>query len=239
MFLARFGQALFFAAFVWMLYVALEPLVRRRWPDLLISWTRLLAGGFRDPLVGRDSLVGILIGGAAAIVLHLANALPAWANVADMTPIPPGERHLGPPEDLVGGIFFFTAFSIVEALAIMALLILSRVALRRKWLALGASVLVLTILGLSGENIAVEAPMSLSLAVLTVFVATRFGLLALALRIFTYHLLTLFPLTFDFSLWYAGRSLFVVLVVVGLALFSFRTSLGGKPVFGGVALEEA
>jgi serine/threonine-protein kinase len=239
MFLARCGEALFNAAFVWVLYVALEPVVRRRWPDLLISWTRLLAGGFRDPLVGHDSLVGILIGGAAAIVLHVANALPAWANIPQMTPVPPANRPLGAPQALFGGIFFFAALSVVEALAIMALLILSRVVFRRRWLALGASLLVLTVLGLTGENIAVEAPMSLVLAVLIVFVATRFGLLALAFRQLTYHLLTVFPLTLDFSRWYAGRSLFVVLVVVGLALFSFRTSLGGKPVFGGVALEEA
>jgi eukaryotic-like serine/threonine-protein kinase len=239
MFLARFGQALFFAAFVWMLYVALEPLVRRRWPDLLISWTRLLAGGFRDPLVGRDGLVGILFGGATAIVLLAANGLPAWWNVPRMTPVPPAERLLGAPTDLVGGICFFATLSIVEALATMALLILSRIVLRRGWLALGASVLVLTVLGLSGENIAVEAPMSLVIAFLTVFAATRFGLLTLALRQFAYHLLTLFPLTLDFSRWYAGRSLLVVLVVVGLALYAFRASLGGKPVFVGAALEEA
>jgi serine/threonine-protein kinase len=239
MFLARFGQALFFASFVWVLYVALEPLVRRRWPDLLISWTRLLAGGFRDPLVGRDGLVGILFGGATAIVLLTANGLPAWWNVPGMTPVPPAQRHLGAPTDLVGGICFFAALSIVEALAAMALLILSRIVLRRGWLALGATVLVLTVLGLSGENIAVEAPMSLILATLIVFIATRLGLLALVLRQFAYRLLTLFPLTLDFSRWYAGRSLVVLIVLAGLALYAFRTSLGGKPVFGGVALEEA
>jgi hypothetical protein len=42
-------------AFVyWILYVALEPGVRRMWPDIFIGGTRLLAGRIRDPLVGRD-----------------------------------------------------------------------------------------------------------------------------------------------------------------------------------------
>jgi len=36
--------ALFFAGVCWLLYVALEPLIRRRWPDSLIAWTRLLSG---------------------------------------------------------------------------------------------------------------------------------------------------------------------------------------------------
>ena len=43
-------------------YVALEPLIRRRWPALLISWTRAWRGGLRGPLVGRDLLLGLLSG---------------------------------------------------------------------------------------------------------------------------------------------------------------------------------
>src|SRR6185295_12973765 len=49
---------------VWIFYIALEPVIRRRWPQTLISWTRLLSGEWRDPLVGRDVLVGC----AAAVV---------------------------------------------------------------------------------------------------------------------------------------------------------------------------
>jgi hypothetical protein len=40
---------------------ALEPYLRRRWPERIISWNRLLAGEFRDPLVGRDILIGSLL----------------------------------------------------------------------------------------------------------------------------------------------------------------------------------
>ena len=68
----NFGELALFNEFVawgllwsgslWVLYIAMEPFVRRRWPATLISWSRLLAGGFRDPLVGRDVLVGCLFG---------------------------------------------------------------------------------------------------------------------------------------------------------------------------------
>ena len=50
------------AALVWLLYVALEPYVRRRWPQTIISWTRVLNGQRRDPVVGGHMLVGILFG---------------------------------------------------------------------------------------------------------------------------------------------------------------------------------
>ncbi|MBD0314711.1 MAG: hypothetical protein ICV86_18265 [Microcoleus sp. T3-bin5] len=53
---------LFFAILTWIFYIALEPFIRRRWSELMISWSRLMAGDFRDPLVGRDILVGGLLG---------------------------------------------------------------------------------------------------------------------------------------------------------------------------------
>ena len=50
------------------LYLALEPFVRRRWPQSLISWTRLLAGDVRDPLVAGHILLATAFGVAIAIV---------------------------------------------------------------------------------------------------------------------------------------------------------------------------
>jgi serine/threonine-protein kinase len=43
---------------VWLMYLGFEPFVRRRWPRVLVGWSRLLSGNFRDPLAGRDLLVG-------------------------------------------------------------------------------------------------------------------------------------------------------------------------------------
>jgi hypothetical protein len=54
--------ALLTGGLFWILYVALEPFMRRRWPQVLVSGTRFLAGNWRDPLVGRDALVGCACG---------------------------------------------------------------------------------------------------------------------------------------------------------------------------------
>jgi len=51
-----FGSTLMAAALLWVIYVALEPYVRRFWPDGILGWTRLMAGYMRDPRVGRDVL---------------------------------------------------------------------------------------------------------------------------------------------------------------------------------------
>ena len=53
--------AAFVAGFGGLLYLAVEPFVRRYWPDALISLMRLIGGRFRDPLVASHLLVGISV----------------------------------------------------------------------------------------------------------------------------------------------------------------------------------
>jgi len=63
------GVVLFWAAFVYTTYLAIEPYFRRRWPRLLVSWSRVLSGRFADPRVGRDLLVGCLAGALMGILV--------------------------------------------------------------------------------------------------------------------------------------------------------------------------
>ena len=62
------GVVLFGASFAYTTYLAIEPYFRRRWPRLLVSWSRVLRGRFADPRVGRDVLVGCLAGTLMCIV---------------------------------------------------------------------------------------------------------------------------------------------------------------------------
>jgi hypothetical protein len=68
------------SAAIWIVYLALEPFVRRFWPEILISWSRVLAGRFNDVRVGRDILIGISLG-AVAFLTRQADMLlghAAW-----------------------------------------------------------------------------------------------------------------------------------------------------------------
>jgi hypothetical protein len=51
------------------------------------------------------------------------------------------------------------------------------------------------------------------------------------------HFLEL-PLTTDSSAWYAGTSLFLLLVLAALAVYGFRIALAGRPIFSGIRLED-
>ena len=59
-------------------YMALEPDVRRRSPETLVSWSRAIDGRLRDPLVGRDLLIGIAVGGLLQLLTQGAHLAPAW-----------------------------------------------------------------------------------------------------------------------------------------------------------------
>jgi hypothetical protein len=237
-----FSEALAFsllgASFVWLTYMALEPFARRRWPDLLISWTRLFAGRWRDPLVGRDLLIGILAGVLVALVVYAEQSVPAFTNVRAMTPMAPRVEMLGSLRQVASWLMQRLGDAI-PTLAIMSLLVLLSVLLRRRWLAIAASALVLALLYLvASENLRVDLPAALVLGALMVLVAARFGILALYATFLTFFLLFSCPLTLDFSRWYAGRSLFVLLIIVGLAFGGFWVALGGKSPFGALALED-
>ena len=85
------SNALLFGVFLWVLYLAVEPYARRNWPHMLISWTRLLGGGFRDPLVGRDLLVGAAGAALTETVRNLFAAL--WPGSASPAPLAPYLRR--------------------------------------------------------------------------------------------------------------------------------------------------
>jgi serine/threonine-protein kinase len=239
-----FGACLAFglstSSFVWVLYVALEPYVRRRWPATLVSWSRLLAGGYRDPLVGRDMLAGCLLSLAGICVVRLAWFVPLWLGS------PPVQPYAGPTWQLLGARVIISTLSsniivaILASLGQLAFLFLFRTLLRKDWAAAVAFVLFFGLVGSvqSGGNVAVFLVPRLILAALSVYLLIRFGVLALAASGVFDVFLGSFPLTTQMSAWYADTSLAGMLLMAAIAFYAFHTSLGGRSPFGASELEE-
>jgi predicted Ser/Thr protein kinase len=225
------SSALFFSAIVWALYIALEPYVRRHWPTSLITWSRVLAGKFTDPLVGRDLLIGILFG-LCFTLLHKLPYLIFSQPAADVKL----EILLGVRFG-VGDLLDSTGGAVIVPLAITFLLTLLRALLRRDWLAGTVVVLISVLPGLLSTSLSV-AVVGLIFGSLIVLAFIRFGLLALAASILIFFWLSSLPFTTNLSAWYAGTSLFVMFLVTALAALAFYTSLGGQKVFKGKLLEE-
>ncbi len=226
-FAGAFGIAALFAAFSGLGYAAFEPYVRRKWPHVLISWSRLLAGRWRDPLIGRDLLVGVLSGMAWDLAELAPEAVAAKAHVAGATPFvflrsftPSAGSFLGE------AVRFSLPWVVSESLGFLGALFFLSAALRSR----AAAVVLLTILSIathvSGEYVYVGVLREVLALALQLACLLRFGLLSFCVAGGTSSILLLSPLTLDPSRWYAERSLFIIVVVLALTLWGVRTSLG-------------
>jgi serine/threonine-protein kinase len=227
--------ALFLAGVCWLLYVALEPLIRRRWPDSLISWTRLLSGRFSDPLVGRSLLAGALLGVFAGIAgegLQLARR--AFEATPPMPAFPWVETLRGPRA--VASHLVNPAVAMFFALATAMLFFLIRAILRKEWLAAAVFVLFFTAPSFLIGGL-ISGAFALVVAAAEIFVFLRFGLLSWVFANLFGHCLQ-FPLTTDSSAWYFGTSLFVLGVLAAIAVSGFRIALAGRPMLSGMRLED-
>jgi serine/threonine-protein kinase len=232
-FIAGVQRILYWTFFFWVVYLAFEPFVRRRWPGRIVSWSRVLAGGFRDPLVGRDILIGAVFGlGIILSNFYLASLVPQWFGYPP--PIPwfdfPATQLLGIrsfpfgiTQQIFGGLF--------QSFILLFFLLLLYIILRRERLAAVAVWLIGTVaLSLTHET-ALGVPFSCLAAFLVVWVLYRYGLLALISAIFFLHLHIFYPVTSDFSAWYAADFVLALLIALALAGFGFYTSLAGQPLF--------
>jgi len=228
------------AAFVWILYIALEPYVRRRWPATLVSWSRLLAGSFRDPLVGRDVLAGCLLTTVSVAVVRVGGLAALWLGYPPVQPYGGPEREFLGARAIISAVSGSLMFAIFIGLAILFFLFVLRVLLRKGWAAAVAFVLFFTFVEAllpTGAPV-VFAIRGLILYSLTVFLLVRFGLLALIASELFGEFLGNFPLTTDPSAWYSSIGFAGILLMAAMVLYAFYTSLGGRPMFGSATLEE-
>jgi len=223
------STGLFTSGVTWMLYMAVEPWVRRHWPQTIISWSRLLSGQVRDPLVGRDILFGVILG-------------VVWILVFQIRSIPimrmGGAPYLFSTEMLMGGREAMGAWlrqwpqSIQTTLIFFFVLFGLKVLLRKEWIAAIVFVAIFAVpRSLTSPYIAVEMPAQILVYAIAVLIVVRFGFVPLACAIFTIDLLANVPFSPDFSAWYMTTSILMLLSVVALAGWGFYHSLGGEPVW--------
>lgn len=235
-----FGRALFDGLYVWVIYVALEPLVRRRWPEGMVSWTRLLAGRLQDPMVGRDLLIGIGVGLAVMLVQGLLIVIPSrlgWPthlNAIDFDTLAGPAKWMASAMGVLIGV-------VSQSLILMFALSLMRLILRRDWAATAAFFLLcFTILTLTTWPIldALALVFGALAGALISWSAVRFGLLAMTSAIFTVVLFQSFPVAAWPGAWYAAPGLFVFLLLAVLVAFAARAALAGRSLLDMRVLNE-
>ena len=229
------------AALLWVIYVALEPYVRRLWPDSLLGWSRLMTGHVRDPRVGRDVLVGMAVGVAVSLVDVARRMTIPWLgySVPSATYGSAIEVLNGPA--MIAATWLTSANGAMQSALILLLMItLVRLTLRRTWLAVPVATLLLSFPaaqqgGTTNTNLILLFPI-LSGIFLTLLVF-RAGLLAFAVAWFVWSVASNVPLVQDWVHWSAAPGNWTLAALVALALFGFSAARAGQPLLGAILRE--
>ena len=227
---------LFFASVVWLFYLALEPYVRRLWPELLIGWSRLLSGRVKDPLVGRDVLIGVAAGTVGALLIAAPEIIAQVTGRSVQTPYLPNSTILLGTRYSVAAALETVRSALTDALQGMCIVVFFRILVRRTWLVMLLSTLAILPIAMSGtftgELLVLDVTVSLLGIALVFGVLLRFGLLALVVTFYTFLLIGQFPPTIDFARPYAGSCVIVLAALAALSMFGFYASRDGEPLFG-------
>jgi hypothetical protein len=232
--------AMFYAANSWILYMALEPYIRRRWPYRIISWNRLLSGKFHDPMVGRDILIGASFGTAFTL---LASYSYLGMKLLGMPPDKPPSVSLDTllgTRNMMGQFLGMQKEIVMDPLYVFFTLLLLSSIFHKDWRAFVIAWILFTFGG--AMLFGIQHPINLAVIGLVVAgylsVLARFGLLATIAFQFCNFVLLNFPLTSNFANWYAGTTVFALLITVGFALYGFFAAISGQAVFGRGLLQE-
>jgi serine/threonine-protein kinase len=235
--------ALTIAVLFWGGYVALEPYVRRFWPESIVSWSRLLSGRFRDPLVGRDILVGFTVSaglGAVGLLFFW------WAESRELIPMLANQGHDSAMQGgrfVIGKLFSTPLVSLSFASVVILFFLILRLIVRLTWLAVVIlSVIWGLLMGLQWVVLLfARGPVigtfifgfawGVVMTVVVVGLLIRFGVLALFADAFCSTLVTSFAITADSSAPYFSASLIGPLAAALLVVFAYRAALAGRPLF--------
>ena len=213
----------FVAAFTGGLYLAVEPHVRRNWPDALISWSRLLTGQTRNALVASHVLVGL----ALKLAIFFAGTL---FFVTGAPRLPQRIGFLDSGAASLATLFELSLDALLYVVSFILTIVILRLLLRRLWIADLIGSLLLSIILTTGAVTGGSDLMGRAYLVLhalgMLWLLRRFGLLALLAGLTAEFILVTQPLIY--STWYTTRGLLPVAIVAVVATWALWVIVSDK-----------
>jgi hypothetical protein len=229
------ADQLFRAGIAWLAYLGIEPWIRRHWPTSLISWTRVLSGSFRDPLVGRDVLIGIAFGVAGAIYPGLIEYALQVSGGDVVNPAFTGIWALTTPRYVGASLLAGVGNAMFNTLLLTLLYVVFRRRLGRPWLAALATTVMLTLVITAEDGFgsgAIGFLMIASISALIIAPLHFHGMLPFMAAFCVRQVLISNTLTADLGAWYAGPTWVIGAALIALAVTAFLNSRAGAPTFG-------
>jgi serine/threonine-protein kinase len=222
---AAAAQALWFSALLGLLYLAIEPHVRRIWPQLLITWSRLMRGAVRDPLLGRDLLVGAAAGVLMTLVTYAHYLVPDLAGWRPFRPSGIDWGALGDTGDRLAIVTSSLSGALRQAVTGGVGLVLIRRLVPQQWLTYAIATFAFAFLAAQGQietgRIWLDLVFGAALVALVLGSIVRWGFVAGAVAFFVHFITLRVPVTLDSSRLHFEVGLVAALIAVGLAVAGF------------------
>ena len=224
------GLSVLAGSMVWLFYLALEPYVRRLRPWTLVSWTRLLNGGVRDAVVGRDVLVGLTFGTALTLLFLATCGLLVLLGLPERAPEMVAIDTLLSSRILLSFVASMPVSATLQGLTFLLLFLVLRLVTRRDWIAAAILVAFLVTSDLIDSDVHrtlwLMLPLATALWASFVMLMLRFGVLAAIVASWTVGMLQI-PAPLYASSWIGSSAFVVVPLVLLLAVLAFRSAIGG------------
>jgi hypothetical protein len=229
------GQPLWAAGLLWLLYLALEPYVRRFWPATLVSWSRLMARQWSDPVLGRDILFGVGLG-LAIRALGVGSTYAAARLGYTWTPDAPDLSELLGTHMVIARTLNQVFNAVLNAIFAVFAMVLLKMMVKREWLASVVAIVLAMLTAVrgigDGGSPVINFTAALIMVAMIVLTIQRLGLVATTLLFFINFIMSSAVLTLDTSRWFFPESAIQLLIPAALAIYGFYASRGGEPIFG-------
>ncbi|MCC6228712.1 MAG: protein kinase [Phycisphaerales bacterium] len=228
--MAAVGVSLLKASLIWIGFVAIEPIVRRQRPESIISWTRLVSGNWRDPLVGRDILIGTAVGVLWMLLTGGFALAIAASGTKQLTQATAVESLVGFRQAL-GVMLNVVFYSLIFPLFITLIQAIVRRLIKEAAIAriVEAGAMTLVIAALMSQIAGGEGNLPLALVggVACMLIGARFGLLMLVSAFFAVGVISAFPIALGLSSWATMTGVLGLIVIASAAVFGFVISITG------------
>jgi serine/threonine-protein kinase len=209
------------AAVVWMFYLALDPYVRRIWPETIISWSRLLSGRLKDRLVAGHVLIGIAVAVGATLLGELGNLIPAYFGHAAAIPLLGYPMRFLGKENPAAVCVWALLMALYVGLLYLLSLVLFQLVFRRRWLASSAFVLLIPLNAIQWTDTGwmqwVQAAIVTGLFLLLM---VRYGLVATISALWAIYIMRYIPITSDPGAWYWRQTQFAIVTLAATTIIA-------------------
>ncbi|MHC5025063.1 MAG: protein kinase domain-containing protein, partial [Planctomycetota bacterium] len=235
------GHVALHAVVAFLVYLAIEPYVRRVWPRMLVGLVRLLSGRLRDPVVGREALFGVAITCVVGVLFGLVLSVDAHSASGSQS------RGILLDPDTLGAIMSVggfvadrvhqSAWAVLLTFLILGFLVIVRLLTRHTLAAVLVSIAaigaVLMQVMSTAEWVstwqAVVCGLLFGASVVLLF--TQVGFIAAFVAVFLVVSSRSDALGSDFDAWTTPYGIADLAIPIAIALYAFWISLAGQPIF--------